>query len=354
MDRRSERRSRRPAAEGRCSIPWTGPDAEPHSASTRTPASYGPARASSTTTRRCRGMRSRSPHPHRRAGMASIEVTIAVTDVDEPPGVPGAPADPGREPPMRLTLRWTAPENTGPPIERYDLEYPGPPGGPSRIPDTGGPRHDGRDPRAQPRHVATSSASGPGTRRASGRGRRTAPHARRAEGVEGGSPTPNDQSPGVSPASLPAGATATAGGRVETFPRAGGLPGTPQGGCPCTSKASSADPSIARASFDGAVVAVRPLDGRPRHHRRDRVGRRRTDAVVGVVRHRCATHPTSPDPNVSVDASRGHPDPGRSPGAFEANELPRLPGGAAAEGPQGWMEHGLHRHLTTRAPPPAA
>ena len=226
--------------------------------------------------------------------MASIEVTIAVTDVDEPPGVPGAPRTQVAAP-MRLTLRWTAPENAGPPIERYDLEY-----------------------RAAGRAFADSGHRGPGTtaeirglsrdtsytfrvraRNAEGIGP-WSPHgtARTTrEGIEGGSPTPNDQSPGVSPASLPAGATATAGGRVETF-RVQESFRDPQGDV-LYFEASSADPSIASASFDGAVVAVRPLA----------VGRAtiaviasdpQDNAVVGSFDIDVRA-PDVPDPTVSVD-----------------------------------------------------
>ena len=55
-------------------------------------------------------------------GVVRIAVTVEVTDVDEPPGKP--------EPPMvegiasRIVhVTWEEPENTGPPIEDYDVEY---------------------------------------------------------------------------------------------------------------------------------------------------------------------------------------------------------------------------------------
>ena len=53
---------------------------------------------------------------------ASIEVTVAVTDVDEPPGQPVVSiSDQTR---TSLTVRWTAPDNAGrPAIEDYDVEY---------------------------------------------------------------------------------------------------------------------------------------------------------------------------------------------------------------------------------------
>ena len=55
-------------------------------------------------------------------GSASIEVTVAVTDVNEPPGQPVVSiSDQTR---TSLTVRWTAPDNAGrPAIEDYDVEY---------------------------------------------------------------------------------------------------------------------------------------------------------------------------------------------------------------------------------------
>lgn len=55
----------------------------------------------------------------------TAEVTIEVTDVEEPPAKPDAPtvstADPDGD--TTLEVRWTAPANTGPPISGYDLRY---------------------------------------------------------------------------------------------------------------------------------------------------------------------------------------------------------------------------------------
>ena len=56
---------------------------------------------------------------------ATIDVTITVTDEDEPPAAPGAPtvsATAGST--MSLDVSWTAPGNTGKPaITSYDLRY---------------------------------------------------------------------------------------------------------------------------------------------------------------------------------------------------------------------------------------
>ena len=186
--------------------------------------------------------------------MASIDVTVTVTDVDEPPGVPGAPRTRVAGP-TSLTLRWAAPENTGPPIERYDLEYradgrafsDSAHRGPGTTAELRGLSRD----TAYTFRVRARNAEGIGPWSPRGTGRTT------RQGVEGGSATPGDQSPGVSQASLPAGAMATAGGRVETF-RVQDAFRDPQGDV-LYFEATSANPSIAGASFDGAVVAVRPL-----------------------------------------------------------------------------------------------
>ena len=59
-----------------------------------------------------------------KAGTATVTVTITVTDVDEPPGRPAAPsvsATAGLT--TSLDVTWTAPTNTGPDIDNYDLIY---------------------------------------------------------------------------------------------------------------------------------------------------------------------------------------------------------------------------------------
>ena len=52
----------------------------------------------------------------------TIDVTITVTDVNEPPGAPAAPTF-GPATPASLTVNWTAPANTGPAITDYDVRY---------------------------------------------------------------------------------------------------------------------------------------------------------------------------------------------------------------------------------------
>ncbi len=58
-------------------------------------------------------------------GADSIALMVNVSDVDEPPGIPGEPtvaaADDGGH--MALNVSWTAPSNTGPPITDYDVQY---------------------------------------------------------------------------------------------------------------------------------------------------------------------------------------------------------------------------------------
>ena len=54
-------------------------------------------------------------------GTATIDVTVNATDVDEPPRAPDAPSVTGGA--TSLSVRWSAPENTGPPVTEYDLRY---------------------------------------------------------------------------------------------------------------------------------------------------------------------------------------------------------------------------------------
>ena len=60
------------------------------------------------------------------AGARELEAeqtfTVRVTDEREPPGIPEAPAFSG-ETADSLTVRWSEPENTGPPIMDYDVRY---------------------------------------------------------------------------------------------------------------------------------------------------------------------------------------------------------------------------------------
>ena len=72
-------------------------------------------------------------------GTATIAVTVNTTDVDEPPRAPDAPTVEGST--TSLSVRWSAPENTGPPVT-YDLRYR----------ETGGSWTDG------PENVAERSA----------------------------------------------------------------------------------------------------------------------------------------------------------------------------------------------------
>ncbi len=55
-------------------------------------------------------------------GNATTEVTISVEDVDEPPARPAAPTVTASTL-NSLTVRWTAPANTGPALSDYDVQY---------------------------------------------------------------------------------------------------------------------------------------------------------------------------------------------------------------------------------------
>ena len=57
-----------------------------------------------------------------RGGTATIDVTIYVADVNEPPQAPARPrVDPASS--TSLTVSWTEPTNTGPDIDDYDIQY---------------------------------------------------------------------------------------------------------------------------------------------------------------------------------------------------------------------------------------
>ena len=58
----------------------------------------------------------------RRGGVDGIIVTISVKNVVEPPSQPGAPEVTSTGP-TGLTVSWTAPDNQGPEITDYDLQY---------------------------------------------------------------------------------------------------------------------------------------------------------------------------------------------------------------------------------------
>ena len=57
-------------------------------------------------------------------GSGTLAVTITITDVEEPPGRPAAPSVTAVDgTPTSLSVNWTAPTNTGPAIDNYDLQY---------------------------------------------------------------------------------------------------------------------------------------------------------------------------------------------------------------------------------------
>ena len=57
-------------------------------------------------------------------GTDTVTVNITLTDVNEPPGTPAAPSVSGTSgSTTSLTVNWSAPTNTGPDINSYDLQY---------------------------------------------------------------------------------------------------------------------------------------------------------------------------------------------------------------------------------------
>ena len=59
----------------------------------------------------------------RHDGEDMISVTVTISDVDEPPEAPTKPGVSAGAAPRSLTITWTAPANTGPDINGYDLQY---------------------------------------------------------------------------------------------------------------------------------------------------------------------------------------------------------------------------------------
>ena len=58
------------------------------------------------------------------SGTDTITVTITITDVNEPPDRPAAPSVSGTSgSTTSLNVSWSAPDNTGPDIDNYDLQY---------------------------------------------------------------------------------------------------------------------------------------------------------------------------------------------------------------------------------------
>ena len=55
-------------------------------------------------------------------GTDTVAVTVNLTDVDEPPSAPAAPSVTGTPGDTTLTVAWSTPANTGPPITGYDLQ----------------------------------------------------------------------------------------------------------------------------------------------------------------------------------------------------------------------------------------
>ena len=56
-------------------------------------------------------------------GTATIDVTVAITDVDEPPGAPLAPTVTAGDNATSLDVEWVEPTNTGPAVNDYDVQY---------------------------------------------------------------------------------------------------------------------------------------------------------------------------------------------------------------------------------------
>ena len=105
---------------------------------------------------------------------AEQPIRVRVTDVNEPPAAPGAPTFFG-ETADSLSVAWVEPDNTGPPITGYDVQYrEGGSSGFTDVPHTG----TGRDGAA---HGAARGNGLPGAGAGEERGRTGAIGRRRAK-----------------------------------------------------------------------------------------------------------------------------------------------------------------------------
>ena len=130
-------------------------------------------------------------------GTDTLAVTITVTDVNEPPGRPAAPSVTAVDgSTTSLSVNWTAPSNTGPGIDNYDLQY---------REGTSGSWTDG------PRNVSGASATIPGLTESTSY--QVQVLARNAEGDSPWSPSGSGQTGAQGAPDVPHSLSATRGNR---------------------------------------------------------------------------------------------------------------------------------------------
>ena len=178
--------------------------------------------------------------------VASIALTVLVTDVDEPPEAPPPPKVESVTP-TSLTIAWEEPGNTGPRIDDYDVEYR------AREDDFQDAGHDGRATTARLTGLESHTRYQFRVRATNAEG--TGPWSESGVGTTTRTPPPN-RAPEVLSDQLPGTTTLTAGGAAERFDVYGSFR-DPDGDFYWL-EAQSRNTSVATVAVEGHVV-VRPI-----------------------------------------------------------------------------------------------
>ncbi|MCY3812067.1 MAG: fibronectin type III domain-containing protein [Gammaproteobacteria bacterium] len=178
--------------------------------------------------------------------VASLALTVFVTDVDEPPDAPARPSVESATA-TSLTIGWEEPGNTGPRIDDYDVEYRSPE---EDFQDAG---HDGRARTARLTGLESQTQYEFRVRAANAEG--TGPWSELGAGMTR-TPLPNSP-PRILADRLPSTTTLTAGGAAERFDLSDAF-AEPDDEFVWL-EAASRNSSVAVAAVEGHVVVVRPI-----------------------------------------------------------------------------------------------
>lgn len=220
--------------------------------------------------------------------VASIALTVLVTDVDEPPEAPPPPKVESVTP-TSLTIAWEEPGNTGPRIDDYDVEYR------AREDDFQDAGHDGRATTARLTGLESHTRYQFRVRATNAEG--TGPWSESGVGTTTRTPPPN-RAPEVLSDQLPGTTTLTAGGAAERFDVYGAF--TDPDGDFFWIEAESRNTSVATAAVEGHVV-VRPIatgQATIAVTARDPMGQAATATFTVVVEA-----PVRSDPTATFDAT---------------------------------------------------
>lgn len=179
--------------------------------------------------------------------VASIALTVFVSDVDEPPHAPAAPEVESATP-TSMTIGWVEPHNTGPRILDYDVEYRAQG---DVFEDAG---HDGGARTARLTGLESQARYEFRVRATNAEG--TGPWSEPGAGTTTRTPLPNSP-PRVFAGRLPTTTTLTAGGAAERFDVSDAF--TDPDDEFVWLEAASRNSSVATAAVEGHVVVVRPI-----------------------------------------------------------------------------------------------